>query len=213
MVYELRTYTLVPGTQSEYLQLNRDVGRKIRGDKYGKLEGAWTTEFGTLNQYVHLWSYPDLNERDRLRKALMADEAWVKEYVPRIRPMILTQENKILVAVDRVPLTPPAGGPHLYELRTYRTHTGKVPEWVGHFTGALPAREKYSKIVGLWTTDVAQLNQVVHLWAYADLNQRADVRCKTPQDPEWKAFLAKGYPLIAHMESVILVPTEVSPLR
>jgi hypothetical protein len=213
MVYELRTYTLVPGTQPEYLRLNRDVGRKIRGDRYGTLVGAWTSEFGTLNQYVHLWSYPDLNERDRLRKALMADEGWVKEYVPRIRPMILAQENKILVAVDRVPLSPPVGGPHVYELRTYRTHTGKVPEWVAHFTGALPAREKYSKIVGLWTTDVSQLNQVVHLWAYTDLNQRAEVRRQATQDPEWKAFLGKGYPLIAHMESVVLAPTEVSPLR
>src|SRR5438132_1259361 len=118
MIYELRTYTLSPGTQPEYLRLNRDVGRKIRGDKYGKLEGAWTTEFGTLNQYVHLWSYPDLNERERLRQALAKDAAWTKEYVPQIRPLILTQENKILASVESVPLTGPlGGGRHVYELR------------------------------------------------------------------------------------------------
>ena len=214
MIYELRTYTLVPGTQAEYLRLNRDVGRKIRGDKYGKLEGAWTTEFGTLNQYVHLWSYPDLSERERLRKGLAKDETWAKEYVPQIRPMILTQENKILSVVDGVPLIPPAGpGPHVYELRTYRAHVGKVAEWLGHFKAGLPAREKYSKIVGLWTTEVSRLNQVVHLWAYSDLNHRAEVRVKAPLDPEWKAFLPKGAPLLAHMESIILNPTEVSPLR
>jgi hypothetical protein len=213
MIYELRTYTLIPGTQAEYLRLNRDVGRKIRGDKYGKLEGSWTTEFGTLNQFVHLWSYPDLIERERLRGALAKDEAWTKEYVPQIRPMIVTQENKILNAVDGVPLAPPAGGGrHVYELRTYRAHTGKVGEWVGHFKTGLPARQKYSKIVGLWTTEVSMLNQVVHLWAYNDLNHRAEVRSKTVQDPEWQAFLKKGYPLLAHMESVILTPTEVSPL-
>ena len=66
MIYELRTYTLVPGKQGEYLKLSADVGRKTRGDKYGKLEGHWSTEFGTLNQVVHLWAYPDLNERERL---------------------------------------------------------------------------------------------------------------------------------------------------
>ena len=55
MIYELRTYTLVPGKQAEYLKLSGDVGRKARGDKYGKLEGHWFTEFGTLNQVVHLW--------------------------------------------------------------------------------------------------------------------------------------------------------------
>ena len=50
MIYELRTYTLVPGKQGEYLKLSGDLSRKIRGDDYGKLEGFWSTEFGTLNQ-------------------------------------------------------------------------------------------------------------------------------------------------------------------
>ena len=70
MIYELRTYTLMPGKQGEYLKLNGEIGRKIRGDKYGKLEGYWSTEFGMLNQLVHLWSYADLNERERLRGEL-----------------------------------------------------------------------------------------------------------------------------------------------
>jgi hypothetical protein len=214
MIYELRAYTLVPGTQAEYLRLSRDVGRKIRGDRFGKLEGAWTTDFGTLNQYVHLWSYPDLNERERLRKELAKDERWTKEYVPQTRPMVLAQENKILYAADGVPLTPPADGErHVYELRTYRTHAGKVPEWVGHFKVGLRAREKYSKIVGLWATDIAQLNQVVHLWAYRDLSHRIEVRAKAVQDPDWQAFLAKGYPLLAEMQSIVLIPAETSPLK
>jgi NIPSNAP len=54
MIHELRTYTLMPGKQGEYLKLNGEIGRKIRGDKYGKLEGYWSTESGTLNQLVHL---------------------------------------------------------------------------------------------------------------------------------------------------------------
>ena len=74
MIYELRTYTLFPGKQGEYLKLNEEVGRPIRGDKYGKLEGSWTTEFGLLNQYVHLWAYPSLDERERLRGDALRDE-------------------------------------------------------------------------------------------------------------------------------------------
>src|SRR3970040_2298626 len=143
MIYELRTYTLIPGKQAEYLQLSRDIGRKVRGDKYGKFEGAWTTEFGPL------------------RQALAKDDAWTKEYLPKIRPLMLAQENKILYAVDGVPFTAPIGGDrHVYELRTYRTPVGKVPEWLGHFKGVLPTREKYSKIVGFWATELAQSNQM-----------------------------------------------------
>jgi hypothetical protein len=99
MIFELRTYTLQPGKQGEYLKLNAEVGRKIRGDKYGKLEGGWTTEFGMLNQYVHLWAYPDLNERERLRGELARNEEWTKGYVPQIRPLLMAQENKILSPV------------------------------------------------------------------------------------------------------------------
>jgi NIPSNAP len=212
-IYELRTYTLIPGTQAKYLELNRDVGRKVRGDRFGKLEGAWTTEIGALNRYVHLWNFPDLNERERLRKALAGEAAW-KDYVSQIRPLIVEQANKILYAVDGVPLTPPiGGGKHVYELRTYRTHVGKTPEWLGHFRDIMPVREKYSKIVGLWYTDAAQLNEVLHLWAYGDLNHRAEVRGKALQDPGWKVFLGKATPLLADMQSQIMVPTEVSPLQ
>lgn len=130
MIHELRTYTLVPGKQAEYLKAAAEVGRKIRGDTYGKLEGFWSTEFGTLNQVVHLWGYADLNERERLRAELARNDEWTKSYLPQSRPLVLAQENKILS--PQVPLKPPAGDGHLYELRWYRTQPGKAGEWLGH---------------------------------------------------------------------------------
>lgn len=213
MLYELRTYTLVPGTQAAYLRLASGRGREIRGNKYGTLEGCWTTEIGPLNQYVHLWSYADPNDRARARAGLAADEAW-KAYVPEILPMMVDQRNALLYAVDGVPLTPPADGErHVYELRTYRTHPGKTAEWLANFKAALPAREKYSRIVGLWQAEVAQLNQVMHLWAYRDLVHRAEVRASALDDSEWQAFLPRSTPLLAEMHSTILNPTDFSPLR
>jgi len=158
MIYELRTYTLAPGKQGEYLKLNSEIGRPIRGDKYGKLEGSWTSEFGTLNQYVHLWAYADLVERERLRGELAKNEAWSRDYVSKIRPLLLAQENKILSA--QLPLKPPADAGHIYELRTYRTQVGRAGEWLGHFKAIMPVREKYSKNVGVFQTEVAQLNEV-----------------------------------------------------
>ena len=211
MIYELRTYTLMPGKQGEYLKLNREVGRPTRGDKYGKLEGSWTTEFGTLNQFVHLWSYPSFEERERLRGELQKNPDWTQGYIPKIRPMLLAQENKILSA--QLPLKPPADAGHIYELRTYRTHVGKAGEWLGHYKVIMPVREKYSKNVGLWQTEVAQLNEVVHLWAYRDLNDRAAVRAKAFQDPEWQAFIGKATPLLAEMRSIILNPAPASPMQ
>jgi hypothetical protein len=211
MIYELRTYTLIPGKQGEYLKLNAEIGRPTRGDKYGKLEGAWTTEFGTLNQYVHLWSYPSLDERDRLRGELARNEEWTKGYLPKIRPLMLAQENKILSAA--LPLQPPADSGNIYELRWYRTQVGKAGEWLNHFKAVMPTREKYTRRVGLWQTEMGQLNEVVHMWVYRDLNERASARAKMAQEPAWQEFLKVSPPLLALMQAIVLVPTAVSPMR
>jgi len=211
MIYELRTYTLYPGKQGEYLRLNVEVGRKIRGDNYGRLAGSWTTEFGTLNQYVHLWEYPSLEERERLRGELGKNDAWAKEYVPRIRGLMLAQENKILS--PQRPLTPPADAGWLYELRWYRSHPGRIAEWIREIKGVMPTREKYSKIVGLWQTEMGQLNEAVHLWAYRDLNERAATRARVVQDPEWQAYLGRSAPLLLEQKAIILTPAPSSPMK
>lgn len=211
MIYELRTYTLVPGKQGEYLKLAAEVGRQIRGDDYGKLEGFWSTEFGTLNQLVHLWSYADLNEREKLRTALGQNERWRVEYAPQIRPLMLAQENKILSA--ELPLTPPVDTGNIYELRWYRTQPGRAGEWLEHFKAIMPTRDKYTRRVGLWQTQAGQLNEVVHMWAYRDLNDRADARAKLGQDPAWQAFLGKAMPLLAHMQAIVLNPASHSPMK
>lgn len=211
MIYELRTYTIQVGKLPEYLKLNAEVGRKIRGDSYGKFEGGWTTEFGTLNQYIHLWSYPDLNERDRLRGELQKNDAWTRDYVGRIRPLLLSQQNKILSPAT--PIKPPTDTGNVYELRWYRAFPGRLGEWLNLARGVLPTREKYSRNVGYWQTEVSQLNEAVHLWVYRDLNERAAVRAKVMQDPEWQTFLGKAMPLLQQQDALIMNPTVPSPMK
>ena len=181
------------------------------GDDYGKQEGFWYSEFGTLNQYVHLWSFADLNERERLRGELTRNEAWNKEYLPISRPMMLAQENKLLKPV--VPMTPPADSGNIYELRWYRAQVGRLGEWLSLAKNVLPSREKYSRNVGYWQTEAGQLNEAVHMWVYKDLNERAAARARALGDPEWQAFLGKALPLLMTMQSVVLVPTAVSPMK
>jgi len=86
MINELRIYTLKAGMGAEAAKNSGTVGRDIRGDNYGKLEGYWITEIGSLNQVVHLWSYESLNDRARLRAELQKNKRWTEEYIPLIRP-------------------------------------------------------------------------------------------------------------------------------
>ena len=211
MIYELRTYTLKQGSVPEVAKNSGTVGRDIRKDDYGKLEGYWVTEIGPLNQVMHLWSYKDLNERAQLRAELAKNPRWNSEYVPLIRPNLVRQDIRLLNAV-RAPAAP-TKTPNVYELRCYRARPGAAKQWLDLFTGALPVREKYSKIVGLWTTEAGQPNEICHLWAYADLNARAAVRAESGKDPGWQAFLKSSTGLLDEMHSTIMLPATHSPLK
>jgi hypothetical protein len=108
---------------------------------------------------------------------------------------------------------PVEGKGHVYELRLYRGRDGRLPNWLKDFKEVLPEREKHSKIVGLWTTEIGGLNTAAHLWVYDDLNQRMAARAAALQDPAWQAFLPKGPPNLQEMSTTILIPTPISPLQ
>lgn len=103
MIVEERIYTLHTGKVPDYLALYEAEGLAVQTEILGHLVGYFSTEFGPLNQVVHLWAYADLAERARRRKILAADERW-KAYVPKIRPMVISQENKLLVPTSFSPV-------------------------------------------------------------------------------------------------------------
>jgi hypothetical protein len=212
MIYEMRTYTVKPGSLGEMVKAASTVAHEIRKNDYGKLEGYWTTEIGPLNQVMHLWSYDNFETRARLRGELGKIPRWTDEYLPLIRPLLVRQDIRLLNAL-RTPVAPATTG-NIYEFRNYRAKAaGPVRQWLDAFTAALPAREKYSKIVGLWQTEAGQPNEVCHLWAYSSLNARAEARANALKDPEWQAFIGKGTPLLEEMHSTILLPAPHSPLK
>jgi hypothetical protein len=212
MLYELRTYTVKPGTIGDMVKAAGTVARDIRGNNFGKLEGYWQTEIGPLNQVMHLWSYSDFAERARLRAELAKNPRWTGEYIPLIRPMMMRQEIRLLSAI-RPPVAPESTG-NIYELRNYRAKPGgAVRQWLDAFTAVLPAREKHSKIVALWQTEAGQPNEVCHLWAYPSLNARAEARGNAMKDPAWQEFLTKGPGLLDEMHSTIMLPAPHSPLK
>ena len=72
MIYEVRTYTLRPGTVAEFEE--RFAKRKPLREKHSTLGAFWHTDFGPLNQVIHVYPYDDLNQRTSVR-----------EYAPRWR--------------------------------------------------------------------------------------------------------------------------------
>ena len=67
---------------------------------------------------------------------------------------------------------------------------------------SLPGRLKHSRLGGYWYTDVGPLNQVVHIWPYEDLNQRAEVRKKAISGT-WPPDVSE---FVVNMQSEIYLP-------
>lgn len=95
----------------------------------------------------------------------------------------------------------------IYEIRTYNLKAGKVREYEERFGAAYPIREKYSPLYGFWHTDIGPLNQVVHIWAYESLQQRADVRAASLKDPSGK-WPPPPDDLVVSQESDIIMPVK-----
>ena len=55
MIYEVRTYSLRTGAVAEFE--DRFAKRKPLREKHSKLGAFWHTDFGPLNQVVHVWPY------------------------------------------------------------------------------------------------------------------------------------------------------------
>lgn len=96
----------------------------------------------------------------------------------------------------------------LVEQRTYTTHPGKVKAYLALYEaeGLEIQRRILGRMVGYYRAEVGSLNQVVHLWAYTDLNERADRRATLLADPGFQAYVQKMLPLLVSQESRILVP-------
>ena len=59
MIYEVRTYTLRPGGAVAEFE-ERFAKRLPLREKHSKLGAFWHTEFGPLNQVIHVYPYDDL---------------------------------------------------------------------------------------------------------------------------------------------------------
>jgi NIPSNAP len=96
----------------------------------------------------------------------------------------------------------------LYEIRTYRLAPGSVAEVEKRFGEAYEYRKKYSELTAFWHTEIGPLNEIVHVWGYQDLAERARVRAESAKEPNWPPKIQE---FIREMRSEIVVPFPFIP--
>jgi hypothetical protein len=208
VIYEVRTYTLRPGTVAEFEE--RFAKRLPLREKHSKLGAFWHTEFGPLNQVIHVYPYDDLNQRTAVRSAMAKDSEL--SALPGGGDLIAEQET---VIVNSAPFmhelnSRDYGSGNVYEMRIYTYAAGDIPKLLEARAKGLAAREALSPVVAYWTSEIGGLNKFFHTYVYKDVAERSRVRSAMAAG---RQPAAPGGVRPLRQENKLLVPAAFSPLR
>ncbi|OAF12630.1 hypothetical protein AYJ54_46090 [Bradyrhizobium centrolobii] len=205
MIHEYRTYTIFPHLFARYCELAEKQGIPIRRDDYGPLVGFWASEGGTLCQVHHIWEYPGLDSRNAERVRLSENRAWMNEFIAHAWPTMQRQEVRFMQ--PRSSITRPQGS-NIYEVRIYRSVVGRFVE----MAEALKSRPRgdAATLVGIYTSESPEPNEVVEIVAYKDYSARLADGTQSRRQVEW--FTKHGADLV-DIRATPLVPLPISPLK
>ena len=97
----------------------------------------------------------------------------------------------------------------LVDLRRYTIVPGQLKNYLAVYEAhGLPVQRRHvGEPLGYFISEVGTLNQVVHLWGYADAADRARRRTAMEQDPDWTLYKEKTATgrYIEHQENELLI--------
>ena len=99
-IYEIRMYSFaagaIPGVIARW---GEKIGERV---KLSPLVGAWYSEIGPLNKWMHIWAYQDANHRAQVRAEAVAKGIWPPGSAAA--GVLLKQENLLAVPASFSPL-------------------------------------------------------------------------------------------------------------
>jgi hypothetical protein len=101
----------------------------------------------------------------------------------------------------------------IVEMRTYTLRPGEVGNYLRLYEaeGLATQTRILGRLLGYYSSETGDVNQVVHLWAYEDFAERQKRRAALFADPVWLAYIPKVVSMIVTQESKILNPARFSP--
>jgi len=96
----------------------------------------------------------------------------------------------------------------ILEMRTYVLKPGMTHNFVERFAEGLTARLQFSKLLGLWLSEVGGLNRVVHVWPYESFGDRERIGAEARKTGKWPP---KTQEFIVTQENKFIQPAPFSP--
>ncbi|UVM02873.1 NIPSNAP family protein [Pseudomonas laurylsulfatiphila] len=205
-LFELITFTVRVRTVADALaRIENELAKPEVG---GVLMGCWASEIGPLNQIAVLRGYADEHSRqaERERFLLGGGAFGVNEFITDLRI-----ENYTLFPF----LEPLSAGQHgpFYELRVYDLVSSGLQPTLDGWSNAIEARtaEQYSPVYAAFYATDGALPRYLHIWPWASLEQRLQVRTQAVADGVWPP--ENSGPQLRDMCSTIYLPAKFSPLQ
>ena len=98
----------------------------------------------------------------------------------------------------------------IVDCRTYTLRVGTQNAFVELYErhGRAVQQRVLGAPVGWYASEIGALNQIVHLWSYRSLDERARRRAALGREPAWQSYLQRAASMgaITQQENQILVP-------
>lgn len=103
----------------------------------------------------------------------------------------------------------------IVEQRIYTLQTGKVAAYRDYYLAhGLEVQSRIlGNLLGFFTSDIGEQNQVIQLWGFDSYEDRQKRRGELFSNKEWLDYLAGAPQVIVRQENRILAPTAFSPIR
>jgi NIPSNAP len=202
MHHDVTIITVRPGKHPEALARLKETLLSSAG---GELLACWYSDIGALNQILLIRTAPDTMRihADRERILRTENPFGIAEYV--VGMSVDTYVSFPFVQ----PMTAGKYGP-VFEVRTYVLKPDGLPATIELWRKSVPGRASLSPLLTAMHS-ITGTARFMHIWPYADLNERARLRAKAVADKLWPP--PSGPDHLAIMQSDIYFPADFSPIH
>ncbi|WP_158818081.1 NIPSNAP family protein [Methylocapsa sp. S129] len=207
MLTAFRVISVIPHHFNAYLDAYAREGWAIEREALGDCAGSYIVEIGSLQRVIQMWRHTDVADRTDRRARLAAHPDW-RAFRAAVAGMIRSESDRLFQPAPFMPVKNVGEAADFVEMRTYQAHTGVLDAFFKLYAAeGLPVQLNHlGNCLGYFRSLDGRVDEVVHLWGYASLDDRIKRRTALFADPQFKQFLVKGVPHFARQENMILRP-------
>ncbi|MES2517486.1 MAG: NIPSNAP family protein [Bacteroidota bacterium] len=225
-LYELRVYYASEGKLQDLMNRFQQYTLKFFYKHDMRLEGFWLPLGENKEQkLVYVLSYPSREAREKSWKEFMTDKGWVAVMKSSTAngEIVAKIESTFLKTTDFSPNNLKSSGDRVFELRTYKTKPGLLPNLLSRFrdhTLKLFEQVGMTNIIYWTPTDKEQGSEDLLIYFLSHKSKEAGLASFKifGESAEWQAVKKAseekaGGPLTISVKSEYFVPADFSPLK